>query len=157
MPNRPSDGLTEKQRRFVQNYLITGNGTQSAIDAGYSPRTAQEIASENLTKPMIQKAMASHQAATQARTEVTVDFIIQALVSNYRAAMSLETPQIGAANKALELLGKQIGMFVDRSLSVQVRQSLPALDNLSYEQLRELLSSMPQDVPKSLSAGESDQ
>lgn len=51
-------GLTEKQERFCQEYIIDFNGTQAAIRAGYSPDTANVIASENLTKPNIQDRLA---------------------------------------------------------------------------------------------------
>lgn len=34
--------MTEKQLRFVKEYLIDLNGTQAAIRAGYSPNTANE-------------------------------------------------------------------------------------------------------------------
>lgn len=46
-------GLTEKQRRFCDEYLIDLNATQAAIRAGYSPKTAATIAAENLTKPKV--------------------------------------------------------------------------------------------------------
>lgn len=46
-------GLTEKQRRFCDEYLIDLNATQAAIRAGYSPKTAAAIAAENLTKPKV--------------------------------------------------------------------------------------------------------
>lgn len=45
--------LTAKQKKFANNYIKTGNATQSAIDAGYSKKTAPTIASENLIKPNI--------------------------------------------------------------------------------------------------------
>lgn len=54
--------LTIKQDAFVKAYLLNGgNATQAAISAGYSEKTAQEIASENLTKPIIKKAIIEHQ------------------------------------------------------------------------------------------------
>lgn len=46
--------LTEKQKRFCEEYLIDLNATQSAIRAGYSEKTAYSIGCENLTKPEIQ-------------------------------------------------------------------------------------------------------
>jgi len=46
-------GLTEKQERFCKEYVIDFNGTQAATRAGYSEKTAQQIASENLLKPLI--------------------------------------------------------------------------------------------------------
>lgn len=46
-------GLTLKQKRFCDEYIKTGNGTASAITAGYNPKCARVIASENLSKPAI--------------------------------------------------------------------------------------------------------
>ena len=47
--------LTKKQRKFVNEYADTGNGTKSALLAydTDSPRVAEAIASENLSKPII--------------------------------------------------------------------------------------------------------
>ena len=42
--------LTEKQKRFVEEYLIDLNATQAAIRAGYSPKTANEQGTQNLAK-----------------------------------------------------------------------------------------------------------
>jgi len=47
--------LTEKQRRFADYFIETGNQTEAAIKAGYSKKTARTIGSENLTKPNIRK------------------------------------------------------------------------------------------------------
>lgn len=54
--------LTTKQDAFVKAYLLNGgNATQAAIKAGYSPNTACEMGSENLTKPKIAALIAEHQ------------------------------------------------------------------------------------------------
>ena len=45
--------LTTKQRLFADEYIKSGNATQSAIKAGYSPKTVRSIGQENLTKPDI--------------------------------------------------------------------------------------------------------
>ncbi len=57
MSDIPADNLTPKQRLFVQHYMACFNGTQAAILAGYSEKTARFIASENLTKPNIRTAI----------------------------------------------------------------------------------------------------
>jgi hypothetical protein len=49
--------LTDKEQAFVDHYIITLNGTQSAINAGYSENSARQIASENLSKPHIRTAI----------------------------------------------------------------------------------------------------
>ena len=48
--------LTPKEQRFVQEYAIDLNGTQAAIRAGYSPKTARSIASEALQRPAVKAA-----------------------------------------------------------------------------------------------------
>lgn len=45
--------LTLKQKRFADEYIISGNKTQAAIKAGYSKKTAGVIGDENLKKPYI--------------------------------------------------------------------------------------------------------
>ena len=46
--------LTPKQELFCLEYLKDLNATKAAASAGYSPKTAQTIGGENLSKPMIQ-------------------------------------------------------------------------------------------------------
>ncbi len=45
--------LTEKQKRFCEEYLVDLNATQAAIRAGYSKKSAYSIGEENLKKPKI--------------------------------------------------------------------------------------------------------
>lgn len=47
--------LTDKQRVFIDEYLVDFNATRAAIAAGYSEKTARFIGSENLTKPNIRE------------------------------------------------------------------------------------------------------
>lgn len=72
--------LTPKQQRFVEEYLIDLNATQAAIRAGYSEKTAQEIGSENLSKPMVAKAIADAQLKREERTKIDADYVLRRLV-----------------------------------------------------------------------------
>ena len=71
--------MTPKQAQFVAEYLVDLNGAQAAIRAGYSEKTARNIASELLAKPNIQDAIQAEQKARSARTGVTADRVIQEL------------------------------------------------------------------------------
>lgn len=73
-------GLTNKQQRFVDEYLIDLNATQAAIRAGYSEKTAKEIGSENLTKPNIAKAIQEAQNSRSERTKIDADYVLKRLV-----------------------------------------------------------------------------
>lgn len=76
--------LTNKQARFVDEYMIDLNATQAAIRAGYSKKTAKEIGFENLTKPYIAEEIAKRQEGISDRNKITVDELIQILAEDAR-------------------------------------------------------------------------
>ena len=57
MGGRSGVGLTPRQARFVDEYLIDLNATQAAIRAGYSAKTAQTQSSRLLSNVMVQAAI----------------------------------------------------------------------------------------------------
>ena len=71
--------LTEKQARFVAEYLVDMNATEAAKRAGYSEKTAYSIGFENLRKPEIQEAIQAAMAERAKRTEITQDMVIREL------------------------------------------------------------------------------
>lgn len=73
--------LTNKQKNFIEEYLIDFNATQAAIRAGYSSKTANRIATENLSKPVIQKEIERRIQERQQRTEITQDRIVEELAA----------------------------------------------------------------------------
>lgn len=68
--------LTDKQKRFISEYLVDLNATQAAIRAGYSAKTAQAIGTENLSKPLIQAALQDAMEKRARRTEITQDRVL---------------------------------------------------------------------------------
>ena len=72
--------LNPKQESFVDEYLIDFNGTQAAIRSGYSENTAQQIASENLSKPLIQDAVRQAMLERQERVKVDADYVLKRLI-----------------------------------------------------------------------------
>ena len=69
--------LTEKQKRFIEEYLIDLNATQAAIRAGYSPNSARDIGSENLTKPDIRARIDEALAERSKRTGINADRVLR--------------------------------------------------------------------------------
>lgn len=63
------NGLLPKQAKFVAEYLISGNATQAAIHAGYSPKTAHVIGQENLRKPAIASLLSQKQVVIAERQD----------------------------------------------------------------------------------------
>lgn len=131
--------LTAKERKFCEELIVDGNGRQAAIRAGYSPNSATEIASENLSKPHIKayyKALLSAQAA---RLKVTGDKVINELaaiaffqlpeivkISNNKLAI-LETEKWSpVAKRAVE----SIKIDKDGAIAVKAHGKVSALTKL---------------------------
>lgn len=69
--------LTPKQSLFVKEYLKDLNATQAAIRAKYSKNSAQVIGAENLSKPIIQKAIAEAMQKRSERTQIDADWVLK--------------------------------------------------------------------------------
>ena len=140
--------LTPKQSRFVAEYLVDLNGTQAAIRAGYSPKTAKAIACENLTKPDIVAAIAKAQAQLSEHTEVTIKSVVAELAKLGFAPLS-EPPSASVKHGALVSLGRYLGMFVDRHViegSIEHRVSLMTREE-RLARAEELLEGATQYLP----------
>ena len=153
--------LTEKQQRFVDEYLIDLNATQAAIRAGYSAKTANEQGCQNLAKLNISQAISERMAKRSKRTGVNQDRVVQELAkvafikmtdvvdqngkikdnaseddlsciesikykhSDTDSGNSVEREvKIASKLKALELLGKHLGMWNDK---LDVNVTLPVV------------------------------
>ena len=106
--------LTAKQERFCTEYIIDLNATQAAIRAGYSVKTANRIASENLSKPDIQRKIQELQQERAERTEITQDRVLKELAGIGFAPITKGKIKAADKTKALELLGRHLGMFTDK-------------------------------------------
>ena len=109
--------LNAKQNRLVEEYLEDLNATKAAIRAGYSERTAEVIGYENLRKPQIQEAIQAAIEKRSERTEITQDKVVAELGKVAFAEAHDYTDadlKYGNKLKALELLGKHLGMFEKR-------------------------------------------
>ena len=160
--------LTEKQKRFVEEYLIDLNATQAAIRAGYSPNTARDIGCENLAKPNIRACIDKEIAERSKRTGINQDRVIRELARlafvNANDVIDMEEAKLkdGATEddtaaiasvkvktiptkegegiereikltdklKALELLGKHLGMFKDKVEIDATVKSTAKLDSI---------------------------
>lgn len=154
--------MTEKQKRFVEEYLMDLNATQAAIRAGYSPNTAEQTASRMLSFVKVQDAIHIQLAERSKRTGINQDRVIQELAkiafvniadvvngdgeilpnadeADLAAIESVKVKTIPTKGgetgierevklssklKALELLGKHLGMWNDR---LDVNMNIPII------------------------------
>ena len=78
--------MTDKQKRFCDEYLIDCNATQAAIRAGYSEKTAYSIGDENLKKPELKNYIDERMAELASEKVATADEVIQYLTSVLRGS-----------------------------------------------------------------------
>lgn len=82
--------LTEKQRRFVDYYVETGNASEAARRAGYSEKTAGWIGQENLQKPTIKAAVDARLKELEDKRIAKADEVMQFLTSTLRGEVKEE-------------------------------------------------------------------
>ena len=134
--------LTEKQKRFCDEYLIDLNATQAAIRAGYSKKTAFTIANENLKKPYIKGYIDERLKQLEDKRIAKADEVLKYLTSVMRNEVKEEVVVVEGKgdgcssartikkdmsakdrNKAAELLGKRYRLFTDR-IEADVNQTV---------------------------------
>ena len=127
--------LTPKQQRFVEEYLIDLNATKAAVRAGYAQPNKQ--GPRMLVNVGIAAAIRKAMDERSERTGIDQDWVLNNLRSITERCMQVEpvtdskgdpvlvenaaggivpafTFNSTGANRALELIGKHLGMFVER-------------------------------------------
>lgn len=125
--------MTPKQKKFCDEYIKSGNAKQSAIKAGYSPKTAKSIGQENLTKPDLK-------AYIDERLKELSDHKILS------AAEVLEYLSRVVAGKETEYVATSKGIFPDVPVSAKDRISAakellkryPTTDPMEKQKLKKL-------------------
>lgn len=91
--------LTEKQKRFVDFYVETGNATEAAKRAGYAQKAAYAIGAENLRKPQIVAAIKARLDAMASKRIATATEVMQFLTSAMRGEVQEEVVVIEGTGK----------------------------------------------------------
>lgn len=126
---KTATGLNEKQKQFCDEYLIDLNGTQAAIRAGYSPKTANEQAARLLANVSIQDYIAELQNKRNKRVQITQDEVVEKIIEVANRCMQAKPVTFmgrqvqdengnnlwkfdsQGANKALDMLMKHLGGY----------------------------------------------
>jgi len=126
------DKRNNRHELFSREYVIDYNGTQAAIRAGYSKKTAHVQASELLKNPKVLARIKELQKEQTERLAITADWVVHQLVDVVKKSKEPEpvmkwdpdhkklvesgeyTFDSKGATKALELLGKHLGMYTDK-------------------------------------------
>jgi phage terminase small subunit len=144
--------LSNRQERFCVNYMLTHNASQSALDAGYSPKTAMVIGYENLHKPQIlsrikqlqETALPQQVAANVATAMVAERFKLLSDIARH----PIEAPiTAGHRTQAIQEMNKMEHLYSEQSSSDTNNVfNILVVDN----ETKELLSKVKQRTTKLL-------
>ena len=117
--------LTQKQLRFLREFLRSADAPQAALSAGYSPKDPRRCAARLLSLPQVQDAIRaarppdtsdpSDPSGPSPRSRVVRE--LERLAFDYSSAEP--APKIQERLKALELLGRHLGMFSEAARAPQ--------------------------------------
>ena len=122
--------MNERQKRFVDFYIQTGNASEAARRAGYSERTARYIGTRLIANVNIQRAIderlkelesrrvADTQENLERLTSIARGEVTEEVVTNSGRKVTLQT-KIAERIKATELLLKVQGAFREK-VDVQI-------------------------------------
>lgn len=125
--------MTDKQKRFADEYLIDLNGNQAAIRSGYAVKSARQTAQKLLTKTDIKEYIASRMKEHEKKLIADQEEVLQYLTSVIRgesrssvvivenkgdlmseAREVIKAPDEKDKLKAAELLGKRYGIYSEK-------------------------------------------
>jgi phage terminase small subunit len=119
---RIAKGLTARQERFIEHYMILGKGAEAARRAGYSARSAPSIADKLLHTPVVMAALDEANAARAKRLTLDGDQVLIELATLVRADLSrvIDWGPAGVSVKAAE------------DLAPEDRAAIAAIDAVSH-------------------------
>ena len=109
--------LTPKQRAFVDYYIQCGNATEAAKKAGYNEKSARQIGTENLSKPVIssyiQERMKQIESSRIATAEEILKYWTSVMRGEKKDAFGLDA-SLKDRNDAAKELGKILQVYTKK-------------------------------------------
>lgn len=127
--------MNQRKRAFCEAYLLSGNATKAATEAGYSAKTARSTGQRLLTFADVQEYLTQRNQEISAANTADVEEIRRFWTLTMRDGKA----RTGDRLKASELLAKSYGAFLNRvgidgDISMQA-----AMEDLTTEELRQLV------------------
>lgn len=110
--------LTEKQGRFVREFLVDGNGARSAVAAGYGVAGSRVTACRLLTNPNVRAVLDERQQADADRLSMAREHVVAGFLEAARLAREQSNP--GAMVAAWKELGKLCGFYPTRRTEIVI-------------------------------------
>lgn len=134
---RTATTLTTKQARFVDEYLVDGNGAGAAVRAGYGVAGSRVTACRTLANPNVRQAIDAGRRAYSEKLAITRADIVVNLLEAFELAKAQCQPM--AMVRASAELARLLGLMVPAPIKVTVAAASQAENRLSRMTDSELL------------------
>ena len=127
--------LNQRQIRFVQNYMKTNNITHSAIDAGYSPKTAHVQGSRLLSNVKVSAYINAINERLESDKIADIQEVMEYLTSVMRGEKKDQfdlDASVGDRTRAASELAKRLDV---RAKTVNVDCAVTIIDDIPDEEL----------------------
>jgi phage terminase small subunit len=109
------DKLSPKQEKFAREYLKDFHTTNAALRAGYSPKSATAQGSRLLSKANVLEIIEKGKQKQIIKCEVSQEYVLKGFLKIAERGLDESNWEPKSANKALEMLGKHLGMWVEKN------------------------------------------
>lgn len=128
--------LTEKQKKFCDEYIKLGNATQAAINAGYAQKSAYKTGSENLSKPQLKSYIDSRLSEMASERIMDAQEAVELLSSIARAEITERV--IVSTPMGVEEVDKPPDLKTRMQAIREILKRYPDNDKLLEQQLRKV-------------------
>lgn len=125
-------------------YLKTNNGAQSAIAAGYSKKTARIIATQNLSKLYIKKAIDEGRKKIESECIADAKEVLEFWATMMRDGTTNDKHRIACSVN----IAKYLGMFIERSISLHGEITNEMILRMSDKRFEDYQGRVPEQLPE---------
>lgn len=113
--NLEYEKLTEKQKRFIDYYIQTGNASEACKLAGYKGKNLNTVGAQNLAKlsKFIKIRLEEKNDQRIASQDEVLQYLTRVMRGEEKDQFGLEA-SLQDRTKCAELLGKRYGTFVEK-------------------------------------------
>lgn len=138
--------LTEKQRRFCEEYIVDFNGAGAILRAGFETKYANRMATQLLQHPGCKFVIDKLIEDRAENSKIKPDYVISKVVKTIEKAEA--RGNYSAILRGCELLARHLGMFVERT-----EISGPNGEAIKYERVKEAADAFTSSIASLIERG----
>lgn len=131
-----------RQRKFIKEYVKTGNASQSVVKAGYKTKTPNVLGSQLLTRDNIQSEIAT----VLDKAGLTDEYIADGLKTAVEKGLSSERHTLSDGLRGIEMIAKLKDRFPAERKQIETKSLHLSLRGKSIEELEQEYNALIQDA-----------